>query len=140
MTQQPPVPADAPICICRSCGGVMEACYQPPLMPGRVGHWLLTCRNVCPLNKQTFISNTYASIDLTSYLTKTLPTAEVPCTCRSCGGTLDAKFQATGLPDKPGYWLLTCWNPDCELKAVTRTALTYATFDLAPYLVKETSK
>ena len=66
--------------------------------------------------------------------------ANVPCTCRCCGGVLDAQYQPLGLPDKPGYWLLTCWNRNCGLHSVTRTALTYATFDIAPYLEKETVK
>lgn len=71
MNQPLPVPA-APTCTCRLCGSVLEALYQTPLMPGRTGYWLLTCRNSCPLNKQTFISTTYATVDLTSYLTKAI--------------------------------------------------------------------
>jgi len=65
------------------------------------------------------------------------PDSSVPCTCRACGGTLDAKYQPLGLPDKHGYWIVTCWNKACGLYTVTRSASSYLTFDLAPYLVKE---
>lgn len=56
--------------------------------------------------------------------------------CRCCGGALEAKYQPLGLPDKPGYWIVTCWNRACGLFEVTRSAGSYPTFDLAPYLEK----
>lgn len=56
------------------------------------------------------------------------------CTCRRCGGTLDAQYQVLGLPHNPGYWFLTCWNKSCALYSVTRSASSYSTFDLTPYL------
>ena len=65
------------------------------------------------------------------------PADSVPCVCRACGGTLEAKSQLTGLPDKPTYWFVTCWNPACALNGYTRSAASYPTFDLTPYLVKE---
>lgn len=55
-------------CTCRKCGGVMEAKWQSPLIPGRAGYWLLTCWNRCALNGYTFTNNTYPSVDLTPYL------------------------------------------------------------------------
>lgn len=61
----------------------------------------------------------------------------VPQVCRCCGGALDIQWQSSGLTDKPGYWLMTCWNRACGLFAVTRTHLTYATFDVSLYLNKE---
>ncbi len=60
-----------------------------------------------------------------------------PTVCRCCGGHLDAQWQAAYRPEKPGFWLLTCWNKTCGLYAVTRSDVTYSTFDLQPYLVKE---
>lgn len=65
------------------------------------------------------------------------PTADLPTTCRCCGGRLDAQYQRLGLPHKPGYWLVTCWETGCPLQGYTRSASTYPTFDLAPYLEKE---
>jgi len=65
------------------------------------------------------------------------PAPDVPCTCRLCGGTLDAKYQRLGLPDKPGYWVITCWNKSCDLYGFTRSAASYPTFDLAPYITKD---
>lgn len=65
-----------------------------------------------------------------------LPPADLPTTCRCCGGRLDAKFQASYRPEKPGFWLLTCWNKACGIYSVTRSDVTYSTFDLEPYLVK----
>ena len=60
--------------------------------------------------------------------------AAVPTICRCCGGTLDTQSQLTGIPEKPAYWLVTCWNPACDLCGYTRSAATYLTFDLTPYL------
>jgi len=64
------------------------------------------------------------------------PAIGVPTTCRCCGGTLDAKSQETGLPDKPTFWVVTCWNKSCSLCGYTRSAASYPTFDLTPYLEK----
>lgn len=66
-----------------------------------------------------------------------IPPADLPTTCRCCGGRLDAKFQASYRSEKPGFWLLTCWNKACGIYSVTRSDLTYQTFDLAPYLAKD---
>lgn len=65
------------------------------------------------------------------------PPADVPCTCRACGGSLESKIQLTGIPEKPSYWLVTCWNPACPLNGYTRSAVSYPTFDLSLYIVKE---
>lgn len=62
--------------------------------------------------------------------------ASVPCVCRVCGGALEAKEQLTGIPDKPAYWIVTCWNRACALGGYTRSVATYATFDLTPYIEK----
>lgn len=62
------------------------------------------------------------------------PPADLPCTCRVCGGALEAKSQQSGIPAKPSYWILTCWNRACGLYSVTRSAASYSTFNLAPYL------
>ncbi len=67
------------------------------------------------------------------------PPADLPRTCRCCGGTLEAKQQLTGIPEKPAYWIVTCWNRTCGLFEVTRSASSYPTFDLALYLKKETT-
>lgn len=65
--------------------------------------------------------------------------AGVPTTCRCCGGQLDIKWQLNGKPNKAGYWILTCWNKTCGIYGITRSAPTYLTFDLAPYLETEQS-
>jgi len=64
------------------------------------------------------------------------PPVDLPCTCRVCGGALEAKQQLTGIPEKPAYWIVTCWNRACGLYSVTRSASLYPTFDLTPYLEK----
>lgn len=44
--------------------------------------------------------------------------------CHDCGKPLDAKRQNDG---KGGYFILvTCWNPDCLLRMVTRSLSTYS--------------
>jgi len=46
------------------------------------------------------------------------------CRCRDCGQPLDCQYQADG---KGGfYWLVTCWNPSCLLRTVTRSLATYS--------------
>lgn len=64
--------------------------------------------------------------------------ADLPCSCRVCGGVLEAKFQLSGKPNNDGYWILTCWNKTCTLNSVTRSAQTYSTFDISEY-IKEVS-
>lgn len=58
------------------------------------------------------------------------------CTCRVCGGQMEAKFQPALLPGRAGYWYLTCWNP-CALNGYTFTNNTYPTVNLTPYLTKD---
>lgn len=64
------------------------------------------------------------------------PASGVPCTCRICGGTMEAKYQVPLLPGRSGYWYLTCWNP-CPMNGYTFTNNTYPSVNLAPYLTKE---
>lgn len=46
------------------------------------------------------------------------------CRCHDCGKPLDAQRQADG---KGGsYIIVTCWNPICPLRTVTRSLSTYA--------------
>ena len=46
------------------------------------------------------------------------------CVCHDCGKPLDTKRQADG---KGGYYVIvTCWNPQCLLRTVTRSLATYA--------------
>ena len=46
------------------------------------------------------------------------------CTCRDCGMPLDVQRQADG---KGGsYVIVTCWNPQCLLRTVTRSLTTYS--------------
>jgi len=47
-----------------------------------------------------------------------------PCpVCHDCGQPLDTQPQADG---KGGsYLLVTCWNPDCMLRSVTRSLESY---------------
>lgn len=47
-----------------------------------------------------------------------------PCSCHDCGMPLDAQRQADG---KGGFYIIvTCWNPKCLLRTVTRSLTTYA--------------
>lgn len=45
------------------------------------------------------------------------------CTCRDCGQPLDQQPQADGKGGR--YVLVTCWNPDCGLRTVTRSLASY---------------
>jgi hypothetical protein len=46
------------------------------------------------------------------------------CTCRDCGMPLDTQRQADG---KGGFYIIvTCWNPRCLLRTVTRSLTTYS--------------
>ena len=65
-----PLPLSAQQRTCRCCNGQMEASFQPALLPGRPGYWLLTCWNTCDLNGYTFTNNTYPTVDLEPYLVK----------------------------------------------------------------------
>lgn len=66
-------------------------------------------------------------------------TPEPPVTvCRCCGLPLDAQWQPGLLPERPGYFLLTCWNKGCGMHAYTLSDLNYQLLDLTPYLIKET--
>ena len=45
------------------------------------------------------------------------------CLCHDCGKPMDAQRQADG---KGGsYIIVTCWNPQCLLRTVTRSLTTY---------------
>lgn len=45
--------------------------------------------------------------------------------CHDCGMPLDAQHQSDG---KGGsYVIVTCWNPQCLLRTVTRSVATYST-------------
>ena len=47
------------------------------------------------------------------------------CLCHDCGKPLDTQHQDDG---KGGsYIIVTCWNPTCLLRAVTRSLMTYRT-------------
>lgn len=65
------------------------------------------------------------------------PASGVPCACRVCGGTLDAKFQSDGKSATSGYYIVTCWNKACGLYTVTRSQFTYFTFDISEYIKKD---
>ena len=46
------------------------------------------------------------------------------CRCHDCRKPLDAQLQADG---KGGFYIIvTCWNPQCLLRTVTRSLSTYA--------------
>jgi len=46
------------------------------------------------------------------------------CRCHDCGKTMDAQRQMDG---KGGFYIIvTCWNPDCLLRTVTRSLTTYS--------------
>ena len=46
------------------------------------------------------------------------------CLCHDCGMPLDARGQSDG---KGGsYVIVTCWNPQCLLRTVTRSLETYS--------------
>lgn len=64
---------------------------------------------------------------------------EPPVTvCRCCEQPLDAQWQQGLLPERPGYFLLTCWNKACAMHAYTLSDINYDLLDLTPYLIKET--
>lgn len=43
--------------------------------------------------------------------------------CRDCGKPLDCRSQADGKGSS--YLIVTCWNPACLLRTVTRSLATY---------------
>ena len=43
--------------------------------------------------------------------------------CRDCGQPLDAQCQADGKGST--FIIVTCWNPDCMLRTVTRSLESY---------------
>ena len=43
--------------------------------------------------------------------------------CHDCGKPLDVQHQADG--DGGSYMIVTCWNPQCLLRTVTRSLNTY---------------
>jgi hypothetical protein len=61
--------------------------------------------------------------------------ASYVCTCRQCGGEMEAKWQSPLLPGRAGYWYLTCWNA-CAMNGYTFTSMSYASMDLEPYMTK----
>jgi hypothetical protein len=56
---------------CRECGKPLQMDWQPALMPGREGKWIVTCHSTkieCPhLSWQTFIAEDYETRDLGDY-------------------------------------------------------------------------
>jgi len=60
---------EAPCCPCRACGQVMEAKYQPGLLPDRPGHFHVTCWNAaCWMNGYTLADVNYPTVDLAQYV------------------------------------------------------------------------
>lgn len=60
--------------------------------------------------------------------------AAVPTRCRCCNGTLDAQFQMGLMPNRPGYYLITCWNEGhCILAGYTFSEHNYLNRDLTDY-------
>lgn len=45
------------------------------------------------------------------------------CHCKDCGNLLDAQLQADGAGDF--FIIVTCFNPQCELRYVTRSLESY---------------
>lgn len=54
------------------------------------------------------------------------------CTCRACGSTMEAKYQA-GYATRAGHFSITCWQPGCWMKGFTFADITYARVDLSAY-------
>lgn len=63
-----------------------------------------------------------------------MPVAVPECRCRVCGQVMEAKYQPGPEADRPGYFILTCWKPDCAMNGYTLAEKTYAEVDLASYL------
>ena len=63
------------------------------------------------------------------------PPHEVPrLSCRCCNQPLTPLFQKGLLPNRPGYYLVTCWNEGgCTLYGYTLSARDYQTRDLSAY-------
>lgn len=57
---------------------------------------------------------------------------QIPCVC--CGEILEAKYQPSMIPTRPGYWLVTCLQDDCPMNGFTLADVNYPPQDLAPYL------
>ena len=61
--------ATKPTTPCRCCGHTMDAVWQPGLLPGREGMWLITCRNkTCDMRQYTFSERNYPAVDLSKYV------------------------------------------------------------------------
>lgn len=56
------------------------------------------------------------------------------CPCRVCGQVMEAKYQKGYPEDRPGHFLLTCWQPGCAMHGYTLSDRNYATRDLTAYL------
>lgn len=60
---------ETPQCKCRCCAHTMDAVWQPALLPGREGMWLVTCRNKrCGMQQYTFSQRNYPHVDLSQYV------------------------------------------------------------------------
>ena len=59
-------------------------------------------------------------------------------TCRHCGQPAEVLWQPPLLPERPGFYYITCWNA-CALKGYTFSSVSYSTIDLSNYLKKEQS-
>ena len=63
-----PAPRPRPVCRCRACGAVMDARFQPGLLPDRPGHYLVTCWVAdCWMRGYTLADTTYGALDLAAY-------------------------------------------------------------------------
>lgn len=69
----------------------------------------------------------------------TTPRPETPCA--ACGVTMRAIWQKPLLAWLPGYWLITCETPDCEMHGHTLAARDYPPEGMfARYGVKNPAK
>lgn len=54
--------------------------------------------------------------------------------CRCCGNPVEKlDWQQAIVPGKPGYWMITCLTPACDLYYHTFSSRSYDTMNLADY-------
>ena len=54
---------------CRCCGGSLDVQWQPSIVPGKSGYFLVTCWDKsCTLEGYTLVDIGYPDMDLTAYL------------------------------------------------------------------------
>lgn len=57
-----------PVCPCRACAVPLDAIYQQGLLPGSVGHYLVTCWQAgCWMYGYTLALPNYPTVDLSIY-------------------------------------------------------------------------